>query len=368
MNKSLSTLFFITLLNFGMYAYADESIENTVEQAPQEKINQNQDQDEAQRALNILEGNTPVTVDISTETTPTAPSPSVLDTSADAFPEQQPVISTPSTTIENIDNKMESVEKSDSLPSPLEAEDEEDVKEKIEHISESVGHISIQTEQTAPIVSIDPEPLLQIQPFKTQNKKKSDVVYDYISYLSQNQDWAQTNPNPYTANEPWLLVGVQTQSMKHFDSWGRLKAQYPISTAKRGVGEIEHSYQTPRGHHKICERIGDGLPAREIFSRRAATGSQYSRELHEQYPKKDWILTRIMWLCGQEEGKNKGYNTRGQVVDSYRRYIYIHGAGDHAPFGVAPSSLGCVRMISEDVIDLFNNSKIGTDVYIDQFK
>ena len=26
----------------------------------------------------------------------------------------------------------------------------------------------------------------------------------------------------------------------------------------------------------------------------------YSEELAQQYPKRDWILSRILWLCGQE--------------------------------------------------------------------
>ncbi len=221
--------------------------------------------------------------------------------------------------------------------------------------------------QTIPLEWTTSPPLpATVAPFESKRTKKTERVYDYIVYEAQNPDWVATSPNPYTPDAPWLLVGARTQTMKQFDSWGRLEKQYPVSTAKRGVGEIENSYQTPRGHHKICERIGDNLPARTIFSRRQATEWRYSKELHEQYPKKDWILTRILWLCGQEEGKNKGYNTQGQVVDSYKRYIYIHGSGDHAPFGVSPSSLGCVRMISEDVIDVFNQTQLGTDVVIEE--
>ena len=224
--------------------------------------------------------------------------------------------------------------------------------------------VIVETIEPINIVVI-PEP---IAPFRPSSNDKKILIPEYIIYEATRPDFIITHPNPYTNEQPWFLVGVRTQSMKHFDSWGRLIKEYPVSTAKKGVGEVEHSYQTPRGHHKICEKIGDGLAARTIISRRQPTEWFYTEELHKQYPKKDWILTRILWLCGQEEGKNKGYNTQGKVVDSYRRYIYIHGAGDHAPFGVAPSSLGCVRMNSEDVIDVFSRAPIGTDVVIDETK
>ena len=253
----------------------------------------------------------------------------------------------------------------------LNSEQDTDTPEILTTIEETPLTVTIieptHSPQTIPLEWTPSSPIpTAIPPFESTRTKKAERIYDYIVYEAQNPDWVATSPNPYTPDAPWLLVGTRTQTMKQYVSWGRLEKQYPISTAKRGVGEIENSYQTPRGHHKICERIGDNLPARTIFSRRQATEWRYSKELHEQYPKKDWILTRILWLCGQEEGKNKGYNNQGQVVDSYKRYIYIHGSGDHAPFGVTPSSLGCVRMISEDVIDVFNQTKLGTDVVIEE--
>ena len=219
--------------------------------------------------------------------------------------------------------------------------------------------------ETVEAIAIEmiPEP---VKPFQPSASNQKILIPEYIIYEAARPDLAITYPNPYTELNPWFLVGAKTQRMKHFDAWGRLIKEYPVSTAKKGIGEVEHSYQTPRGHYKICEKIGDGLAPRTIISRRQPTEWFYTEELHKQYPKKDWILTRILWLCGQEEGKNKGYNAQGKVVDSYRRYIYIHGAGDHAPFGVAPSSLGCVRMNSEDVIEVFSKAPIGTDVVIDE--
>jgi lipoprotein-anchoring transpeptidase ErfK/SrfK len=80
--------------------------------------------------------------------------------------------------------------------------------------------------------------------------------------------------------------------------------------------------------------------------------------LRAAYPERDWILTRILWLCGVEKGKNRlGH------VDTMRRYIYIHGCPDEDPMGV-PSSRGCVKMRNRDLLELFERVAPGTRVYI----
>ena len=82
--------------------------------------------------------------------------------------------------------------------------------------------------------------------------------------------------------------------------------------------------------------------------RRRPTGEVWSRELHAQYPGRDWILTRILWLSGTERGKN-----RLGDVDTMRRYIYIHGSHELAEMG-KPGSIGCVRMRNKDIIELYD--------------
>ena len=91
---------------------------------------------------------------------------------------------------------------------------------------------------------------------------------------------------------------------------------------------------------------------------RRATGEIYSAELARQHPGRDWILSRILWLCGEQPG----YNRHGRV-DSMRRYIYIHGTPDSEPMGV-PRSHGCVRMRNADVIALFDRVGLGCRVDI----
>jgi L,D-transpeptidase YbiS len=141
---------------------------------------------------------------------------------------------------------------------------------------------------------------------------------------------------------------------------GRVRREYPVSTALRGAGEQQGSGQTPRGWHRIRARIGGGAPAGTVFVGRRPTGERYSDALARRHPGRDWILTRILWLCGSEPGRN-----RFGVVDSMRRYIYIHGCPDSEPMGV-PRSHGCVRMRNEDLIDLFDQIEAGLPVLIEE--
>ena len=117
---------------------------------------------------------------------------------------------------------------------------------------------------------------------------------------------------------------------------------YSISTAKNGIGEIEDSYCTPTGKFKIAEKIGANLEFGSVLVDRESTGEIYNADLAKQYPDRDWILSRILWLDGVEE-HNK--NTK-------ERYIYIHGSPEEVPMGV-PGSKGCIRMHNSDVIELF---------------
>jgi lipoprotein-anchoring transpeptidase ErfK/SrfK len=91
---------------------------------------------------------------------------------------------------------------------------------------------------------------------------------------------------------------------------------------------------------------------------RRATGEIYDEDLARQYPQRDWILTRILWLSGCEHG----FNRLGSV-DTMQRYIYIHGTPDTEPMG-CPASHGCVRMRNSDIVQLFDKIAAGTTVNI----
>jgi hypothetical protein len=138
----------------------------------------------------------------------------------------------------------------------------------------------------------------------------------------------------------------------------QLIREYPVSTARNGLGEENGSYCTPRGRHRIAEKIGEGQPLHAVFKARVPTGEIWSPQLSASEPGRDWILTRILWLEGLEEGRN-----RGDGVDTHARYIYIHGTDEEHLLGT-PASHGCFRMRNADVIELFKLSEVGTEVNI----
>lgn len=161
-----------------------------------------------------------------------------------------------------------------------------------------------------------------------------------------------------SADRPYIRVSLTRQVLELRDGDDRVLAAYPISTAARGAGEQSGSYQTPRGEHYVRARIGQGQPANTVFVARRPTGEVWTSALGEQAPERDWILSRILWLCGREPGRNR----LGQC-DSMRRYIYIHGTADEHLLG-QPASHGCIRMANADVIDLFERVPVGTRVLI----
>ena len=144
-----------------------------------------------------------------------------------------------------------------------------------------------------------------------------------------------------------IEIDIGGQELRLLDGSTLLK-RYSVSTSKRGAGEKNGSLCTPRGRHIVRAKLGAGLPLGSVFVRRRPTGEVWTPELHERYPGRDWILTRILWLSGREPGRN-----RLGDVDTMRRYIYVHGTPDTAEMG-KPGSIGCIRMRNRDIAELFD--------------
>lgn len=155
-----------------------------------------------------------------------------------------------------------------------------------------------------------------------------------------------------------IEVDVRAQALILRDGDGNVLMHTRVATARNGVGERINSECTPRGRHVIRAKIGAGQPPNAVFVSRRPTGEIYSAALRATYPERDWILTRILWLCGQERGKNR----RGEV-DTMRRYIYIHGCPDEDVMGI-PSSRGCIKMRNSDIVTLYDLVAPGTPVVI----
>ena len=153
-----------------------------------------------------------------------------------------------------------------------------------------------------------------------------------------------------------IIIHIAVQTLELLDDAGQVLRRYAVSTALKGAGEVSGSFCTPRGRHIIRAKIGAGCPVNSVFVRRRPTGEIYTPELGAQFPQRDWILTRIMWLSGCEVG----FNRLGKS-DTMRRYIYLHGTPDTEPVGVAGSH-GCIRMRNADLLELFELVPVGAAV------
>ena len=174
-------------------------------------------------------------------------------------------------------------------------------------------------------------------------------------------DRRKTSMTNNASSNAQLVINIAQQTLMLYQHDKEI-TQYTVSTAKNGIGSQQDSGCTPLGKHFIAEKIGAGEPMNAVFIGRTPTGEIYDAELGKQHSERDWILSRILWLSGLEEGLNKGSNSQGDC-DTYQRYIYIHGTPDTEPMGV-PLSHGCIRMRNEDIVELFEHVQEGTSVTI----
>jgi L,D-transpeptidase YbiS len=193
--------------------------------------------------------------------------------------------------------------------------------------------------------------------------KAADEVFDRPAWLGREvtDDRRYYNNQlalrPYTSWPRRIEIDLATQKLQLLEGAQLLKS-FVVSSARNGAGEQNGSGCTPRGHHRVRAMIGAGTAPGTVFVGRRPTGEIWSPALASAHPKRDWILSRILWLSGLERGKN-----RLGPVDTMRRFIYIHGTDDEATLGT-PASHGCIRMRNADVIELFDLVEPGTGVLI----
>ena len=141
---------------------------------------------------------------------------------------------------------------------------------------------------------------------------------------------------------------------------GNVLQQFSVSTSKYGTGSQNGSEKTPLGLHRIKDKIGGAMPVNEVFIARVPHGSlDECIERGVELPD-DVIMSRIMWLEGMEPGRNQG-----GYVDTYQRYIYIHGTNHEETIG-QPMSIGCIRMHNQDIVELYRQLDVGSEVLIEE--
>ncbi|MFQ3332443.1 MAG: lipoprotein-anchoring transpeptidase ErfK/SrfK [Thalassomonas sp.] len=188
------------------------------------------------------------------------------------------------------------------------------------------------------------------------------ILISFISFSAFGQNSIIERVNNYLdsknafANEV-LYVSIKQQKLYHIQNDSIIK-EYIISSSAYGIGSKAGSNKTPIGLHSIKEKYGDNTPINGRMTGRVFYGDIASIYTDETKSKTDDITSRIFWLEGMEKGKNKG-----KGIDSFSRYIYIHGTSEEGRLG-KPASHACIRMKNKEVIDLYKLIEVGTLVLI----
>ena len=157
-----------------------------------------------------------------------------------------------------------------------------------------------------------------------------------------------------------IEISISEQKLFLLDNKSVIKT-YLISSSKYGEGSKVNSFKTPLGKHVVKRKIGKDMPLGARFIGRIFSGEIYPiYDTDQVLVEDDVVQTRILWLDGLEDGINKG-----EGVDSYSRYIYIHGTPEEWLLG-EKASKGCIRMSNKDVIELFNLVEEGIPVTINK--
>ena len=155
-------------------------------------------------------------------------------------------------------------------------------------------------------------------------------------------------PPPLAATRNQIIISVRDQKLTVVKE-DHTRISFPISTSKFGLGDRNRSYETPTGELEVAAKIGGGAPAGAVFHGRVTTGEVVKVDA----PGRDAIVSRILALKGLEASNAKAFS----------RGIYIHGTPEERNIG-RPTSYGCIRMRSRDVIALYDMVKVGARVQI----
>ena len=172
---------------------------------------------------------------------------------------------------------------------------------------------------------------------ENQNNFNKNSVLEKIESIESSFEYLDT----------LLYVDIPSQQM-FFIKKGEIVDIYSISSSYYGTGNKVNSLMTPLGKHEIYKKLGENLPENAILKGRVWNGAIADIIKEPIDTDFDHVTSRILWLDGLEEGKNKGPG-----IDSRERYIYIHGTAEEGLIG-KPASDGCIRMYNKDVIELFD--------------
>jgi hypothetical protein len=143
-----------------------------------------------------------------------------------------------------------------------------------------------------------------------------------ITAFSQNTIIEKANNYISSDFSELLFISIENQEMHHIKN-GKVIKTYTISSSAYGIGNKSGSNKTPIGLHRVASKFGSKTPTNGIMKSRVFYGDIATIYNDITKSKTDDITSRIFWLEGLEQDKNKG-----KGIDSYKRYIYIHGTSE----------------------------------------
>jgi lipoprotein-anchoring transpeptidase ErfK/SrfK len=156
-----------------------------------------------------------------------------------------------------------------------------------------------------------------------------------------------------------LVVSIAKQAMTLWrqcgPGWSHVCLRpYVVSTSRFGIGSHRNTNFTPLGLHRVARKVGGGWPVGAVWRSRKLVGWTWQGQ-----PKAP-IAHRILWLEGLEPGRN-----RDGEVDTFSRYIYLHGIGNELTLG-RPASRGCIHLAATDLLPLYDLLPVGTLIWIER--
>lgn len=145
-----------------------------------------------------------------------------------------------------------------------------------------------------------------------------------------------------------LVVSIDDQSLRVIKG-DQCSHHYDVSTAIKGMGFVMDSYRTPTGKFRIVEKIGAGEMSGTIFKQRVPVGQWQPGTASDG----DLVLTRILRMEGLDP----------ENANTLERFIYLHGTNHENLLG-QPASQGCIRLRSNDMVELFDLVEEGMELEI----
>ena len=175
------------------------------------------------------------------------------------------------------------------------------------------------------------------------------AVFSSCSAVRQGKKLYAEDIPPQVVVRDGVAVTLSDQKLTVFKAGKKVK-DYSISSSKFGIGNKNGSHQTPLGLHAISQKNGEGQPTGMVFKGCKPTGEVVDVDAAGRDP----VVTRVIQLAGMEQNNHS----------THRRRIYIHGTPEERYIG-QPASYGCIRMKSDDIVDLFGRVHRGMPVVIE---